>query len=258
MSHAPAAPDPHAPPPNPLSAGAARFDRHFGTLIESIAAAIVLVEIAVLFAGVVARYVFHSPLVWSDELASIFFLWLSMLGAVVALRRGEHMRMTALVNKMQPGTRALLDTVAIAASLAFLAMVMWPAYQYAEEEAFIVTPALEISNAWRAAAIPIGMGLMALAAVLRLLRNSTLAQIGVAVGSVAVLVLAFWLAQPLWATLGKFNLIVFFVGVVATCVFAGVPIAFSFALASFGYLALTTQTPMLVMVGRLDEGMSHL
>ena len=41
-------------------------------------------------------------------------------------------------------------------------------------------------------------------------------------------------------------------------VFAGVPIAFSFALATFGYLALTTATPMLVMVGRLDEGMSHL
>ena len=258
MSHAPSAIDPNAPPPNPFSAGAAKLDKGFGTAIESIAAAIVLVEIVVLFAGVVARYVFHKPLVWSDELASIFFLWLSMLGAVVALRRGEHMRMNALVNKLQPGTRALLDTVAIAASLAFLAMVIWPAYQYAEEEAFIVTPALEVSNAWRAAAIPIGMALMALAAVLRLLRTSTLAQIGTAVGMVGAVVLAFWLAQPLWATLGKFNLIVFFVGVVATCVFAGVPIAFSFALASFGYLALTTQTPMLVMVGRLDEGMSHL
>ena len=35
---------------------------------------------------------------WSDELASILFLWLAMLGAVIALRRGEHMRMTALVN----------------------------------------------------------------------------------------------------------------------------------------------------------------
>ena len=45
---------------------------------------------------------------------------------------------------------------------------------------------------------------------------------------------------------------------VAANVFAGVPIAFSFALATFGYLALTTTTPMLVMVGRLDEGMSHL
>jgi tripartite ATP-independent transporter DctM subunit len=41
-------------------------------------------------------------------------------------------------------------------------------------------------------------------------------------------------------------------------VFSGVPIAFSFALATFGYLALTTTTPMIVMVGRLDEGMSHL
>jgi tripartite ATP-independent transporter DctM subunit len=258
MSYPTAAPDPNAPPPNPLSRGAARVDGHFGTILESVAAAIVLVEIIVLFAGVVARYVFHKPLVWSDELASIFFLWLSMLGAVVALRRGEHMRMTALVNKLQPGARALLDTIAIAASLAFLVMVIWPAYQYAEEEAFIVTPALEVSNAWRAAAIPIGMALMGLAAVLRLLRQSTLAQIGTAVGAVAVIVVAFWLAQPLWATLGKFNLIVFFVGVVATCVFAGVPIAFSFALASFGYLALTTQTPMLVLVGRLDEGMSHL
>jgi len=45
---------------------------------------------------------------------------------------------------------------------------------------------------------------------------------------------------------------------VAVNVFSGVPIAFSFALATFGYLALTTTTPMLVMVGRLDEGMSHL
>uniref|UniRef100_UPI000A6BB1C8 TRAP transporter large permease subunit n=1 Tax=Pseudomonas aeruginosa TaxID=287 RepID=UPI000A6BB1C8 len=60
------------------------------------------------------------------------------------------------------------------------------------------------------------------------------------------------------APLGELNLVIVFVGVVAFPVFAGVPLAFSFALATFGYLALTTRTPMLVMVGRLDEGMSHL
>ena len=49
------------------------------------AAALVVAEIAVLLAGVVARYVFHKPIVWSDELASILFLWLAMLGAVMAL-----------------------------------------------------------------------------------------------------------------------------------------------------------------------------
>jgi tripartite ATP-independent transporter DctM subunit len=37
-----------------------------------------------------------------------------------------------------------------------------------------------------------------------------------------------------------------------------VPIAFAFGLAIFGYLALTTRTPLLVLVGRMDEGMSHL
>jgi tripartite ATP-independent transporter DctM subunit len=74
----------------------------------------------------------------------------------------------------------------------------------------------------------------------------------------AAVVLFFWWAGPALKPLGQLNLLVFFVGVVAVNVFAGVPIAFSFALATFGYLACTTSTPLLVVVGRLDEGMSHL
>ena len=58
--------------------------------------------------------------------------------------------------------------------------------------------------------------------------------------------------------LGNLNLIIFFVGVAGFCVFAGVPIAFAFGLATFGYLALTTHTPLMVLVGRMDEGMCHL
>ena len=257
MSHAPAL-DPQAPPANPLSRLAGRIDQRLGAVIEAVAAAIVLVEIVILFAGVVARYVLHAPLVWSDELASIFFLWLSMLGAVVALRRGEHMRMTALVSKVGPQTRGLLEALAIAAALAFLVMVMHPAYEYADEESFIVTPALEISNAWRASAIPVGVGLMGVFAVLRLLRLCTLRQMAITLAATAAIILSFWLAQPVFAALGKLNLVVFFLVVVAVTVFSGVPIAFCFALATFGYLALTTHTPMVVMVGRMDEGMSHL
>jgi tripartite ATP-independent transporter DctM subunit len=246
------------PSANALSGAAGRADRVLGGLVEAVAALLVLAEICVLFAGVVSRYVFHAPLVWSDELASILFLWLSMLGAVVALRRGEHMRMTALLQKVQPSTRAMLDAFAIAASVAFLVLIIWPSIDYAHEESFIVTPALEISNAWRAAAIPTGIGIMLAMALLRLLRVCTGRQIAVAVLGMAALVAAFWLAAPLFATLGKFNLVIFFVVVVAATVLSGVPIAFSFALATFGYLALTTRTPLLVMVGRLDEGMSHL
>src|SRR6201985_858026 len=141
-----------------------------GRLIEIPAALLVVAEIVTLFAGVVARYVVQQPLIWSDELASILFLWLAMLGSVVAFRRSEHMRMTAVVASTAPATRAWLEVVATCAALAFLLLIVAPSYQYAYEESFITTPALQISNSWRAAALPVGICLMVVFAVLRLLR----------------------------------------------------------------------------------------
>jgi len=63
--------------------------------ITEVPAALLLVaEVVLLLTNVFCRYVLQDPLIWGDELASILFIWLSMLGAVVALRRGEHMRLT--------------------------------------------------------------------------------------------------------------------------------------------------------------------
>jgi tripartite ATP-independent transporter DctM subunit len=236
----------------------ATIESWLGTLVEIPAALLVVAEIVTLFAGVFARYGLQQPLIWSDELASILFLWLAMLGAVVAFRRSEHMRMTAVVASATPAMRAYLDVVATCAALAFLLLIVTPAYQYAYEESFITTPALQISNTWRAAALPLGICLMALFALLRLVRVGNSALVLRAVLTVVVLIAIFWLAQPWLRPLGNLNLIIFFVGVVGLCVFAGVPIAFGFGLAVFGYLALTTRTPLMVLVGRMDEGMSHL
>jgi tripartite ATP-independent transporter DctM subunit len=229
-----------------------------GMLVEIPAALLVVAEIVILFAGVISRYVMHQPLIWSDELASILFLWLAMLGAVVAFRRAEHMRMTAVVASAGPKMWAYLDVVATCAALAFLLLTVWPAYDYAYEESFITTPALQIPNTWRAAALPVGTCLMAVFALLRLFRSADLRTTLAAIISVAAVIGVFWLAQPLLRPLGNINLVIFFVGVAGFCVFAGVPIAFGFGLAVFGYLALTTHTPLMVLVGRMDEGMSHL
>ncbi|MBR0871367.1 TRAP transporter large permease subunit [Bradyrhizobium tropiciagri] len=234
------------------------IDAALGLLVEIPAAILVVAEVVILFAGVVARYVLHTPLIWSDELASILFLWLAMLGSAVAFRRGEHMRMTAGVASAGPALRAYLDVVATCAALAFLILIAHPAYEYAYEESFITTPALQISNTWRAAALPVGTCLMAAFALLRLARVSDLKTLLLAAITVVALVGLFWLAQPMLRPLGNLNLVIFFVGVVGFCVFAGVPIGFAFGMAVFGYLALTTRTPLMVLVGRMDEGMSHL
>lgn len=244
--------------PAPAGGIADTLDRLIGAITETLVALLVVAEVVILFSGVAARYVFHEPLIWTDELASMLFLWLAMLGSVVALRRSEHMRMTAVVSMVSAERRAFLDVFAVTASLAFLLIVLWPAYEFAYDELVISTPALDISNAWRAAALPIGSGLMILTALLQLVRVGRWRQVAAAVALIGVVAGALFALGPVLRGLGNYNLLLFFVGLVSLNVFAGVPIAFSFGLATLGYLGITTDVPMPVVVGRMDEGMSHL
>ena len=233
-------------------------ERLLGAGIEAIVALLITAEIGILLAGVVSRYLLNTPLVWTDEAASLLFLWLASLGSVVALRRGEHMRMTALVAKASPQRRAWFDTVAIAATLAFLLMVVWPAFEFAAGEVIVTTPSLEISNAWRASALPVGLALMAVMAAIRLLKVGNWRRIASAFGTVALVSVVFYALGPVFKGLGNANLLIFFVGLTAATVLIGVPIAVAFGLATFGFLALTTSLPVEVMIGRMDEGMSHI
>lgn len=215
-----------SPPPRNDHSIASKLDRLLGHLVEFPVAILVVAEVVILFAGIIARYVVHQPLIWSDELASILFLWLAMLGAVVAFRRGEHMRMTALVGMMNPQRRAFFDVIAIVGAMAFLLFIVYPAYDYAHEETYITTPALEITNAWRAAALPVGAGLMIVSALIKLFQVSNLRHVVTAIALIGVLTLVFWLLGPSLKPLGNINLLIFFVGVVAALVLSGVPIAF--------------------------------
>lgn len=233
-------------------------DKALGALAEIPAALLVVAEVGVLFSGVVSRYVLHTPLVWADELASLLFIWLIMLGAAIAFRRGSHMRMTALVDAAPPAWRGVFELVATVAALTWLALVAHPAWEFASEEALVTMPALEISNAWRAAALPAGIVLILLMSVVRLLSTSSWRMALAALVACAAVTGGLVVLQPVLQELGNANLLVFFVGMVGLLVFAGVPIAFSFGLATFGYLSLTTSTPTIVVVGRMDEGMSHL
>jgi tripartite ATP-independent transporter DctM subunit len=236
----------------------AKMDRILALVTEVPAAILVLLEILVLFSGVVSRYAIHRPLTWSDELASVMFLWLAMLGAVIAFRRSSHMRMTALVDMASSEKRAFLDLIGIVAGATFLLLVGYPAFEFAIDEAIVTSPSLEISNAWRASALPCGILLMGVAAVLKFAEVSSWKRLLAALAVAAVSVAVLYALSPLFQNLGNFNLFIFFVVIVAVLVLTGVPIAFAFGLATFGYIALTTVKPTTVIIGRMDEGMSHL
>jgi len=59
-------------------------------------------------------------------------------------------------------------------------------------------------------------------------------------------------------SIGNWNLVVFFALLLGTGVLLGVPIAFCFGLATVAFLLCVTSTPLAVVSGRIDEGMSSL
>jgi len=234
-----------------------RTEKALRVAVELPTAVLVLVEIFVLLAGVVSRFVFHHPFVWSDELASILFLWLAMLGSVVALQRTQHMRLTAIVGALPAARRVHAETLALAVPALFLAILLPVACSYAIEEYDIVTPALGWSNIVRAAAIPVGAALMLLTCLLRLLRLRFGSLLIVAV-TLAALAAALYLAAPLLKALGNWNLVFFFVLLLAAGVLLGVPIGFAFGMATLAFLMCVTRVPLTIVVSRMDEGMSGL
>src|SRR5690606_29200 len=76
--------------------------------------------------------------------------------------------------------------------------------------------------------------------------------------AVAIVGYALWYFADFLYDLDNLNLIVFFVIVLGACVMCGVPIAFSFGIATLSYIVNIAEVPPSIVVTRIDEGASHL
>jgi tripartite ATP-independent transporter DctM subunit len=227
-------------------------------LTEIPAAILLVAEIVVIASGVASRYLFHSPLFWTDELASALFVWLSMLGAVVALQRTEHMRLATVLDMVSPAWRQRLDALGYVLVAASVLLILPAAYKHMQSQRIVTMPTLDISEAWRAAALATGALLLSALALLRLIERATLRQTAGAIALVAAVVGVLWLARPLLVGIGNFNLIIFFVLLLGGLIVIGLPIAFTFIACTALYLLLTSKTSLMVVVSRMEEGMSSM
>ena len=233
------------------------IDRGIGAAANVLAAILLAFEVLDLGAGVFARYVLHNSLSWSDELATICFLWLTMLGTIVAYRRDAHLRLTALIKRVSAKTQALFAGIANAVIMLFCLEVLTASQKFLKMEMVDLTPALSIPRSYVVASIFICLAIVFLLAALRLIDGDA----RVAVGTIAAVVLAAVAISyftNVMAQLGNYNLALFFVVVVAACIAIGTPIAFSFGFATLSYLALSTSAPLSTVVARMDEGVSQI
>ena len=236
---------------------AAAIERAIGAVVDPLAALLVVVEIVILSAGVFTRYVLGNPLVWSDELATMVFLWLAMLGSVVAYRRGEHISLSALVRRASPRTRQILETIASVVTAIFVIELMPATVKFFNQEKIDLTPALSIPRSYEVLAIIVCLALILVLALLRISEQDPKIVAGV-VGAAVLLSAAAWFGRDAFHSLGNFNLVLFFVVLVGACVAIGVPIAFSFGLGTLSYLAIVTSVPLSTVSGRMQEGVSNL
>jgi tripartite ATP-independent transporter DctM subunit len=236
---------------------AAAVDRAIGAIAEPVAAFLILAEVVILAAGVFTRYVLHAPLVWSDELATILFLWLAMLGSVVAYRRGEHIRLTIMLRRSSPRVQTILEAIASVVVAIFVVELIPATLKFFVQEQIDLTPALSIPRSFVVLAIIVGLALILILALLRLSETDPKV-VGAVVGAAVVISAAAWLGRGAFASLGNLNLVIFFVVVVGAFVAIGVPIAFAFGVGTLSYLAITTTVPLNTVVGRMDEGIENL
>ncbi len=224
--------------------------------LEAAAAFLMIAIIGLLLAGVLSRYVFAVPLIWVDDLVSLAFLWLAMIGAALAMQRNEHLRLAAVLERLPMAIHGYVNAFAIMMVIAFLAALIEPAISYTRDEWIVSTAGLDISRGWRTMAIPFGVATMLLVVVAYAWRSATWRQLFVAALLVGGLALTCWGLTPQLRTLGTLNLVIFLVVFVGILLAAGVPIAICFGLGALSYLAFSTTVPVTIVLNRMDEGMS--
>lgn len=205
----------------------------------------------------VTRYVLKNPLTWGDELATILFLWLAMMGAVVAYRRGEHIRLSAFARRASPRTAEILETISSVVVALFALELMPASLRFLQQEQIDLTPALGIPRSYLIAAVVVALGLILVLALVQL-AEADRRIVAATVSAAALLSAGVWLARAPIAALGNIDLVLFFVVMVGAFVAMGVPIAFSFGVGTLSYLAIVTHVPLSTVVGRMDEGISNL
>lgn len=241
----------HAPQTGQHSAAAPRslFDRP----VAWATAALLLAEVLVMALQVVSRHLFSSSIPWTEEIARVLLIWLMLFGGVVALRRGEHTRVTALVRLLAPDVRAAVDAGVKAVLVLFLLVLGYQSWRLTLDSAGELLPASQLSGALVNAPMPLALALMVLL-LLQELRHSGAAlrgPRGLAGAAGAALLTLAAVALPL--LLGAPPIVTLVLGFVVAGAL-GMPLAFALGLVSLTYLVGIGGVPLTILPIKIIGG----
>ncbi|MCK5517765.1 MAG: TRAP transporter small permease [Desulfobulbaceae bacterium] len=80
--------------------------------------------VIIILYAVFMRYVINAAPTWSEEIARYLMVWMSLLATSAAMRRGQHIGLTFVVEKAGPRLRKVLNLLAYALVLLFFSVLM--------------------------------------------------------------------------------------------------------------------------------------
>jgi len=107
-----------------VSLADAVLDRVVGPIVDWAVGGLVAALVILVGSGILSRYVFNYSLAWSDELAGLGFVWLTLLGSVAASRRRSHMVIGFLPKQFGPEGQRAIGIYVTAAIIVFLGFMI--------------------------------------------------------------------------------------------------------------------------------------
>ena len=96
-------------------------------------------------AQVAMRYLFNSPLVWSEELAVYVMVWMTFIGSVICMRDNEHIEVTILTDYLPQGLKRAIFVLSRLASAIFLLIVAYYGFELVQENLVVTSAANQIN-----------------------------------------------------------------------------------------------------------------
>lgn len=153
------------------ASGLARLNDGLLWLCKYALIAVVAILALILTAAVFWRYALNNAIPWSEELAKYLMVWLTFLGAPIALRHGSHINIDLLQQLMPPRGQQLFHLLIHLLVVATMAIVFWYGISFAQLGARQVASSFRFSMLWMYVAVPIGAALVALVAVEHCLKS---------------------------------------------------------------------------------------
>jgi TRAP-type C4-dicarboxylate transport system permease small subunit len=122
---------------------------------RTVVGVLMLVLVAIISAEVILRFFFDVPLASVSEVAVLVFVWLSMLGAAVAVPLGAHMAINPLTKRLSSRGAIYLGWAARGVILILGAILAVSGYEHTSTVFNEALPVTGLSSAWEVAAFPI-------------------------------------------------------------------------------------------------------